>query len=322
MRTLVRVGRLGTTPLLLIVGTLAHPSQQAGVAAAQADKTVAQRLGYAASSRLLVLHADDFGMLHSVNRATVEALTNKWISSASILVPCPWFPEVARYAREHPEWDLGIHLALTSEWTSVRWRPVAFGSTGSSLTDKDGYLPWTSEQVIPQVRVADVDREMRAQIDAALVSGVHVTHLDTHMAAVARATPGEYVKLGRSYGVPVLADRSLALPMDVDPAGVLIDRVLGLQAGVPADHWLSAYESILRPLPPGTYQLIVHLAYADEEMRAATYDHPDWGAQWRQNDLDMVKSPEFRTFLKDQGFILVSWRDLAKALPVDWKLTK
>jgi predicted glycoside hydrolase/deacetylase ChbG (UPF0249 family) len=236
------------------------------------------------------------------------------------LVPCPWFPEVARYAREHPEWDLGIHLALTSEWTSVRWRPVAFGSTGSSLTDKDGYLPWTSAQVVPQVQRADVDREMRAQIDAALASGVHVTHLDTHMWAVARATPSEYVKLGRSYGVPVLADRD-ALPIDVDLAGVLLDRVVALQAGVPANQWLNAYESILRPLPPGTYQLIVHLAYADEEMRAATYDHPDWGAQWRQNDFDMVKSPEFQRFLREQGFILVSWRDLAKALPVDGKPT-
>src|SRR6516162_4567856 len=90
---------------------------QRTVPPAQLPKTVAERLGYPANSRLLVIHADDFGMLHSVNKATVEALENKWITSASILVPCPWFPEVARYAREHREWNLGIHLALTSEWT-------------------------------------------------------------------------------------------------------------------------------------------------------------------------------------------------------------
>src|SRR5713226_5178649 len=180
MGTLVRVGRLGTTPLLLIVGTLAQPLQQAGVAAAQANRTVAERLGYPANSRLLVLHADDFGMLHSVNRATSEALTNKWITSASILVPCPWFPEVARYAREHPEWDLGIHLALTSEWTPVRWRALAFGNSGSSLTDKDGYLQLTTALVTPQAQVPDIEREMHAQIDAALASGVHITHFDSH----------------------------------------------------------------------------------------------------------------------------------------------
>ena len=107
--------------------------------------------------------------------------------------------------------------------------------------------------------------------------------------------------------------------MEVTPETVLIDRILFLEPGVTADRWLEAYENILRQVPAGTYELIVHLAYADDEMRAATYDQPNWGAQWRQNDFDTVKNPEFQKFLKDQGFILVSWRDLAKALPSDWK---
>ena len=138
MTTITRV----TASLLVAFTTVpAQQPYQTSASPRQAGKTVAERLGYPASSRLLVIHADDFGMLHSVNRATIEALENKWITSASILVPCPWFPEVARYAREHREWNLGIHLALTSEWTPVRWRPVAFGSTGTNLTDKEGYLP-------------------------------------------------------------------------------------------------------------------------------------------------------------------------------------
>jgi predicted glycoside hydrolase/deacetylase ChbG (UPF0249 family) len=267
----------------------------------QSSKTVAERLGYPPNSRLLVIHADDFGMLHSVNKATIEALTNKWVTSASILVPCPWFPEVVRVAHEHPDWDLGIHLALTSEWTPVRWRPLSFGATGSSLTDKDGYLPGTAAQLKQQAQAPDVVREMRAQIDTALASGVSITHLDTHMWAVARATPVEYLKLGRSYGVPVLMDHR-ALPIETEPDAVLIDQILGLQA-----------------VSAGTYELIVHLAYADDEMQAATYDRPNWGAQWRENDLNMVKSQEFQKFLKDQGFVLVSWRELAKALPATWK---
>jgi chitin disaccharide deacetylase len=312
---------VGLTAILLwlIPHTRAQSPQQPSPTSAQpTTKTVAERLGYPANSRLLVLHADDFGMMHSVNQATIEALNNKWVTSASILVPCPWFREVARYANDHPEWDLGIHLALTSEWTPERWRPVAFGSTGSSLTDKEGYLPLTSEQVAAQDQLPDIDREMRAQIDMALAAGVKITHLDTHMFAVGHAAPAEYVNLGRSYGLPVLMDHG-GVSIDVFPSGVLIDRVLGLQASVPNEKWVSAYEDILRPLPPGTYEVIVHLAYADEEMRAATYDHPDWGAQWRQNDFDMVRNPAFQKFLKEQGFVLVSWRDLAKALPPDWK---
>src|ERR1700687_3217665 len=102
--------------------------------------TAQQRLGYPASARLLVIHADDLGMNHSVNRATFEALENGWITSASILVPCPWFPEVARLAKQHPEADLGIHLALTSEWTDLRWGPVGGGGGGRRLVDAPGAL--------------------------------------------------------------------------------------------------------------------------------------------------------------------------------------
>ena len=70
---------------------------------------------------------------------------------------------------------------------------------------------------------------------------------------------------------------------------------------------------MLAPLPPGVYQLIVHLGYDDEEMRGATFDHPDWGAAWRQNDLELVKSARFRDFLREQRFVLVGWKDLARA---------
>ncbi|MGH6913747.1 MAG: ChbG/HpnK family deacetylase, partial [Geminicoccales bacterium] len=115
---------------LASVAILAVPAQER---AASASRTVQERLGHPASARLLVLHADDLGMAHAVNRATFEAFDQGWITSASILVPCPWFPEVARWARAHPEADLGIHLALNSEWTGFRWGPASAISDVPSL---------------------------------------------------------------------------------------------------------------------------------------------------------------------------------------------
>src|SRR5690242_1101406 len=129
--------------------------------------SVQERLGYPANARLLVLHADDLGMAHSVNRATFEALEKGWITSSSILVPCPWFPEVVRFAREHPDADLGIHLAVNSEWNDFRWRPVSPVDAVSSLLDKDGYLPLEETGVVANAKPDQVDRELRAQVDRA-----------------------------------------------------------------------------------------------------------------------------------------------------------
>jgi predicted glycoside hydrolase/deacetylase ChbG (UPF0249 family) len=278
-------------------------------------KSVAERLGYPANSRLLVIHADDFGMSHSVNRAIIEALENHWVTSASILVPCPWFPEVARWAKAHPDADLGIHLALNSEWTTLRWGPVSAQPKGSSLLDPDGYLPLTTEYVAGHAKISDVETETHAQVDKAKAAGINLTHLDTHMGAIV-TTPDltkAYLGLGQAYKLPLLLDnRADAVAA---PGTVLLNQLLQMNAGTPKAQWLDAYKKMLASLPPGSYQLIVHLAYNDDEMQGATADHPDWGAQWRQNDLDLVRSPEFQKFLKDQGFILLAWKDLAKALP-------
>jgi predicted glycoside hydrolase/deacetylase ChbG (UPF0249 family) len=296
-------------------------------AVAQNNATVLGRLGYPANARLLVIHADDLGMNHSVNRAIFEALDKGWVTSASILVPCPWFPEVVRYAKTHPDADLGIHQALNSEWNDLRWGPVSSKDKVPTLLDAQGYLPLDSPEVAKNAKVAEVEAELRAQIDRAQRIGIHLTHLDSHMGTLF-ATPDlfkVYLRMGYSYGLPVLFESvtptQLPPGYEVPRNEILVDSVLQMGPGVSAADWLNWYKRILTPLKPGVYQLIVHLAYDDEEMRGATGDHPDWGAAWRQHDLDTVKSPEFRQFLKDQGFVLVSWKELAKALPKDYGRT-
>ena len=301
---------------------LAFAAQIVATCSAQAPpKTVQERLGYPAAARLLIIHADDLGMDHSVNRATFEALDKGWITSGSILVPCPWFPEVVRWAKDHPKADLGIHLALTSEWTDFRWGPVSPKDQVASLLDAQGYLPLDTPEVGRNARMPEVKAELRAQIERARTMAISISHFDMHMAGMV-STPAlfaVYKELRDEYRTPILLEvhGAHAPPegVPVSPDDITIQRVINMEPGVPPNAWIDWYEKQLAALEPGVYQMIVHLAYDDEEMRGATRDHPDWGAAWRQQDLDMVKSAEFQKFLKDQKFILIGWKDLAKASP-------
>jgi chitin disaccharide deacetylase len=301
---------------LLFAGVVA--AQSSGAGARPAPPTLQEQLGYPANARLLIIHADDFGMAHSVNRAISEALENHWVTSASMMVPCPWFPEAAAWARAHPTADVGIHLVLDSEWATFRWGPVAPSDRVSSLLDRDGYF-FDDPSLFTHVKLSDVETELHAQIDKARSQGVHLSHLDSHMVALVstRSLYGVYRQLGRDYDLPIalVKNNSPRMPDGVEPpAGALaLDEVITMSPGIPPNQWVSWYEKQLSSLKPGIYQLIVHLAYDDEEMRGATFGHPDWGAAWRQRDFDMVRSAEFQRFLRQQKFTLVTWGELSKA---------
>jgi chitin disaccharide deacetylase len=299
--------------LILFVAAICAAAQQPATTPAN---TVPEKLGYPSSARLLVIHADDFGMSHSVNRAIAEALENGWVTSASILVPCPWLPEVAHWAQSHQQADLGIHMALNSEWTEFRWGPVSSTDKVPTLLDQDGYLPLLETQVWQRAQASEVETELRAQIDRARSLGIPLSHLDTHMGTLIGSPTliPVYRRVAQNYHLPIPLKRAKNTDeLSLTPSESLVDQVLQITPGVPPDQWFKAYKDILQPLAPGVYELIVHLAYDDEEMRGATSNHPNWGAAWRQHDFDMVKSPEFRKFLKDQQFVLVGWKDLAHA---------
>lgn len=315
---------LASRSILLASAVLAMACSRAVVVQTpgQSDtRTIPERLGYPASAKLLILHADDVGMSHSVNRASLEALEKGWITSASVLVPAPWFAEVATWAKKHPNADLGIHLALNAEWTTLRWGPISGRSEVPSLLASDGFLPLLTDNV-GKTNPREVERELRAQIDLARRSGVNITHLDSHMGALfgAEAPFNVYLEMGKAYGVPVLLERTSVPGAPPAPPWAerarslaLVDRVLQMGPGVSKEQWVDAYKRMLAPLGPGVYELILHLGYDDAEMRGATFDHPDWGAAWRQWDFDLVRSAEFHEWLKQQGFQLITWRALAKA---------
>src|SRR5260221_7300748 len=123
-------------------------------------KTLVERLGYPRDAKLLIVHADDLGAAHSINRAAIKALQSGLVSSGSIMIPCPWLPEIAAYARAHPEADLGLHLTLTSEWSSYRWSPVLGRERVPSLLDSSGYLYPLESEATAHMDVREVEAEI------------------------------------------------------------------------------------------------------------------------------------------------------------------
>jgi len=285
------------------------------------NRSLAERLGYPADTKLLIVHADDLGMAHSVNAATIKGFESGLVNSGSIMVPCPWFSEIAAYARANPQADLGLHLTLTSEWTSFRWGPVTSKDRVSSLLDKNGYLHLTETEAAAKADPKEVELEIRAQVERARAFGIQPTHLDSHMGTLYqnKALFEVFLKVARDYKLPVRVAKAWFGRADfptstLHPDDVLIDRTLDIDPEVAPADWAKFYTEAIKKLEPGVTEVIIHLAYDDGEMKGATADHPNWGAAWRQRDLDFFTSDAFRQLLREQQIKLITWRELGKLL--------
>jgi predicted glycoside hydrolase/deacetylase ChbG (UPF0249 family) len=284
------------------------------------SQSIAERLGYPANSKLLILHADDLAVAHSQDAASFAALDQGAVTSASIMVPCPWLTEVADYAKAHPDADLGLHLTLTSEWKTYRWGPVESKDKVPSLLDPSGYLWPETGSAIQHLKADEVELELRAQIERAIAFGIHPTHLDSHM-GVLFARPdlfAVYVKLAHEYKLPFLTflGRSTppALASLISSKDPLVDAVVIANPSIKPANWKDFYANAIKNLKPGLTEIIVHLAHDDAEFQAVAVDHADYGSAWRQRDFDIMTSPEFKKILEDNHVVLVHWKDLQKLL--------
>ncbi len=275
-------------------------------------------LGYPGDSKLLIIHADDMGLAHSVNMACIRAFENKAITSGSIMVPCPWASEIIAYSKDHPGMDVGIHLTLTAEWDLYKWDGITASDQIPSLLDKNNYFYPSVEELGKAAKGTEVEKELRAQIDKAIASGVQPTHIDTHMGSVL-ANPELvkiYLKLSDIYHLPVLFPRSYLswFPPDVaksmESKIFLIDNLFMLEPKMITGKWIDAYKKGVETMKPGLNEMIVHLAIDNDEMQAISKGHDDYGSAWRQHDLDMISGNEFKDLLKSNHIILIGWRQI------------
>ena len=284
------------------------------------EKSISEKFGHSKNAKLLVIHADDIGVAHSVNAASIDAFKKKGITSGSIMVPCAWFPEIASYATAHPDFDLGIHVTLTAEWKHYKWGGVLSAKQIPSLLNKEGFFYATVEEFAKNAKLSEVEMEIRAQIDRAIAFGIKPSHLDSHMGSLF-ASPDLFrifQKIGREYKMPVLIPMNMMrqvapqLEAVVEPGQVTLTQLFSLWSNLEPEKWNQAYHQFILQLSPGLNEIIVHLAYDNEEMQAITIDHPDFGSQWRQRDYNFVITEELKTLLKKTNTYLVTWRDVQK----------
>jgi predicted glycoside hydrolase/deacetylase ChbG (UPF0249 family) len=284
----------------------------------QGNKNLAELLGYPKDSKLLIIHADDMGLSHSVNTACIKAFDNKGITSGSIMVPCPWSPEIAAYVKDHPGMDVGIHLTMTAEWNLYKWGGILPSDQISSLLDKNNYFYPSVEELGKTVKGEEAEKELHAQIDRVVASGVQLTHLDTHMGSVL-ANPELvkiYLNLSEVYHLPVLFPRAYLswfppeMAKSMESKIFLLDNLFMLEPKMITGKWIDAYKKGIEAMKPGLNQMIVHLALDNDEMQAICKGHDDYGSAWRQHDLDLVSSPEFRDLLKTNHIILIGWKQI------------
>jgi chitin disaccharide deacetylase len=300
--------------VLVLVGAICGSLMNAASA-----QSLVERLGYPAGTKVIIIHADDLGETHAVNAAAIQALERGAVNSASMMVPCPWFPEIADFAKSHPDADLGLHLTLTSERVYYRWGPVAPADQVSTLLDENGYLrhDWDDH---PRIDPKQVEIELHAQVERALRMGVHPTHLDSHQYRLimnGKELFDAMLRVAHGYKLPVFVTRDWFaqypyLASSVGPDDVVLDHTVTIDPDVPAQKWADFYLTALKNLQPGVTEFVIHPGFDDEELRAATRERPTWGAAWRQRDYDFFTSEEFRQALQRENIKLITWRELAR----------
>lgn len=287
-------------------------------------------------AKYLIVNADDYGMCNSANEAVEELFQNGRLKSATIMMPCVTAEHAVKFSIDNPQYAIGVHLTLTSEWQKYRWKPL---TDGKSLLDSEGFMWHESDDVGKHATYEDLEAEVRAQIDLAHKMGMKPSHLDNHM--------------GSLYGHEVMPPRIGLLKMTLRICGDYgyAFRMFSstdkrtCPRGVPyriysclkyfSRHWSKKYNVILpdylifpdwtedlkqsyehyreeilkiwTDIPDGVTETFVHPAKASDELRGITNS-------WRFRDWEyqLLNDPETEKYLNDHGVEMISYRELIK----------
>jgi len=287
--------------------------------------TWAERLGYPVGKKVIILHADDAGMCEEANLATMDMLEKGVIQSAAAMPPCPNFEEMIEWAKSHPSADVGLHFTLTSEFETHRWGSVAPREEVPSLYDSEGMLWHEVPDVVMNASPAEVEKEVRAQIEKSLQMGYRPDHIDTHMGTLYGSK--EFVKvffdLAQEYGIPANAIdlskpevvqhfREAGYPIDDEIVQLAadyrlpkVDLLTSAPKGDTYEDKVRNFMGLVKSLPPGLTEIIFHPSVGTENLKSIT-------GSWQQRiwEYEMFYDPELIQFFKDEGVIFTNWKEI------------
>lgn len=303
-----------------------------------AQNTYGSRLGWKTTDRVIILHVDDVGMSFESNEGAIRALEQGVASSWSVMMPCPWVPGIFHYLKEHPETDAGLHLTLTSEWKDYRWEPLSGARVVPGLIDAEGAMHSNVQAVVTHASPEEVDTEIRAQLDRCRKLGWEPTHLDSHMGTLF-AHPAfleKYIRLGMEQKIPIMlpAGHNTLMkqtnPFDEQTMAFLKATGEKLWAsGLPVIDDLHNFSYGWKPtaemktiadlrkfktrkyiesfsgLQPGITFVIMHCATASD-----IFPHISDSGPLRQADLEAMLDPELKAYLKKEGILITTWREM------------
>jgi predicted glycoside hydrolase/deacetylase ChbG (UPF0249 family) len=277
-------------------------------------------LGFGPDDRVVVVHADDVGMCGATVDAFMQLADGGLTSAGSVMVPCPWFSEVAARCAGRTDLDLGVHLTLTSEWDGYRWGPISSRDPATGMLDVEGCFH-RNQDAWGAIDPRAVLRETTAQLDRAVAAGIDVTHIDPHMCATLHgALSDDYAELGLARRIPALLTREdgwvrkLGEPRIAawEQRGLAVfDDVVQMPLHEPATDPLARAKRVFERLPAGLTYVIAHPAVDSPELRAIARD---WRA--RVADFEALADPRLARHVRDLGIEVVGWRpfrDLMRA---------
>ena len=291
--------------------------------------------------KYLIINADDFGMCRAGNLAVFDLLKSGGITSSTIMAPCGWAPEACKFAKENPQFAIGVHLTLTSEWSNYRWAPVSASNT-ESLRDEDGYMFKESDEVEKNVDIDEVESEIRAQIERLKKLGLNPSHLDNHMGSLYGIETGRFellnlvLDIAGEYGLPFrfpgtftddqLNNTMLDIKIDKNIIMGLFDKITAYakSRGVITPDYLipgewtgpqkDSYENyreyiyeLYKTFPEGVTETYIHPALECDELKgtSSVWERRVW-------EYKLFSDPKTKQHIESCGIKLINYRDLAE----------